>query len=271
VQFWAQPEVSGWGRLPMHALDHPSRLELDGDWRFQLLDNPQAATGDQWGRIAVPGCWTMQDVGDHPWYINWRMPWPQPPPWLPEHNPTGVYERAVDVRAEWAGKRIVLHVGAAESVLLVAVDGEPVGASKDSHLAAEFDLTGRLRPGERAVLRLTVVKWSDASYLEDQDHWWHAGITRPVFLYATDPLHLADVRVHADLTGELTVDAYAADRSGTLPEGWSVTATVGDRPLAVDEAGRAGRAAHVRGFVHAGHVRLTATVPDVRCWSGETP
>ena len=42
-------------------------------------------------------------------------------------NPTGVYEREVDVPAEWAGRRIVLQVGAAESVLLVHVDGKPAG------------------------------------------------------------------------------------------------------------------------------------------------
>ena len=268
---WRQPEVSGWGRLPMHALEHPERLELDGVWRFQLLGDPEETVGERWGEIAVPGCWTMQDVGDHPWYTNYRMPWPQPPPWLPADNPTGVYEREVEVPAGWAGKRIVLQVGAAESVLLAEVDGVPVGAAKDSHLASEFDLTGRLRPGERAVLRLTVVKWSDASYLEDQDHWWHAGLTRPVFLYATDPLHLTDVRVRADVTGELVVDAHVAHADGTLPAGWSVTATVGDRPLTVDEAWTADRVAHERVSIYAGHTRLAATVPDVRPWTAETP
>jgi beta-galactosidase len=271
VAVWRQPEVSGWGRLPMHALEHPERLELDGVWRFQLLGSPEAAVGEQWGEIAVPGCWTMQEVGDHPWYTNYRMPWPQPPPFLPAANPTGVYERAVEAPAGWAGRRIVLHVGAAESVLLVEVDGVPVGASKDSHLAAEFDLTGRLRPGQPAVLRLTVVRWSDGSYLEDQDHWWQAGLTRPVFLYATDPLHLADVRVVADVTGELAVDAHVAHADGTLPDGWSVTASLDGRPLAVDAEWLSDRVAHERVSVYAGHTRLIATVPGVRPWTAETP
>ncbi|WP_030440477.1 glycoside hydrolase family 2 TIM barrel-domain containing protein [Actinoplanes subtropicus] len=271
VAVWREPAVSGWGRLPMHALDHPERFELDGVWRFQLLHDPEEAVGESWGEIAVPGCWTMQDVGDHPWYTNYRMPWPEPPPFLPADNPTGVYEREVEVPAGWAGRRIVLHVGAAESVLLVELDGEAVGASKDSHLAAEFDLTGRVRPGERSVLRLTVVKWSDGSYLEDQDHWWQAGITRPVFLYATDPLHLTDVRVSADMTGELAVDAFVAHGAGTLPAGWSVTATVGDQPLELDAAWWADRVEQERVSSYAGHTRLVATVPDVRLWTAETP
>jgi len=271
VPVWQQPEVSGWGRLPMHALEHPERLDLDGVWRFQLLDHPSAAVGERWGEITVPGCWTMQDVGDHPWYTNVRMPWPEPPPHLPAANPTGVYEREVTVPAGWRGRRIVLHVGAAESVLLVEVDGVPVGAAKDSHLASEFDLTALLTAGRSATVRLTVVKWSDASYLEDQDHWWHAGLTRSVFLYATDPLHLADVRVHADLSGELAVDVHVANGAGTLPAGWSVAARVGDVPLAVDEAWWADRVEHERISVYAGHTRLIGTVPDVRPWTAETP
>ena len=268
---WQQSEITGWGRLPMHALSHPDRLALDGTWRFQLLEHPGAPVGDRWTGIAVPGCWTMQDVGDRPQYTNSQMPWPEPPPRLPADNPTGVYEREVDIPAGWAGQRIVLHVGAAESVLLVSVDGVEVGAGKDSHLASEFDLTGRVRPGERAVLRLTVVKWSDASYVEDQDQWWHAGLTRSVFLYATSRLFLADVRVRADVTGELVVDAYASSLDGTLPDGWRATARVGDLDLAVDAAFLAEAVATERISTFAGRTRLAGTVPQVRTWTAETP
>ena len=48
-----------------------------------------------------------------------------------------------------------------------------------------------------------MVKWSDATYVEDQDQWWHGGITRSVFLYATEPVHLADVRAIATLAEDL--------------------------------------------------------------------
>src|SRR4029450_9604706 len=107
--------------------------------------------------------------------------------------PTGVYERAFDLPEAFDGRRVILHVGAAESVLLVTLNGIDIGVSKDSHLAAEFDVTRAVRAGSND-LSLRVVKWSDATYVEDQDQWWHGGITRSVFLYATGGIHLAAVR-----------------------------------------------------------------------------
>jgi beta-galactosidase len=101
----------------------------------------------------------------------------------------------------------VLHVGAAESVLLVRLNGIDVGASKDSHLAAEFDVTDLVRSGGNE-LELTVVKWSDATFIEDQDQWWHGGITRSVYLYATGPIYLADIGAIAGLDAD--------DRTGRL-------------------------------------------------------
>ncbi|MFJ4834663.1 glycoside hydrolase family 2 TIM barrel-domain containing protein [Streptomyces sp. NPDC088747] len=269
---WEAPEVTSWGRLPMNAVDRRSgAVSLDGEWRFQLLPTPVAEPGPRWSPAQVPGAWTLQDTGDLPWYTNARMPWGEFPPASPAANPTGVYEREVEVPAEWAGRRIVLQVGAAESVLLVHVDGRPVGVSKDSHLAAEFDLSAVVRPGSAHTVRLTVVKWSDASHVEDQDQWWHGGITRPVLLYATDPLYLADVTVRTRLDGELRVDCKVRQASGPLPEGWCVTGELDDQLLVQDtefdrfneEDGR------ISDFL--GEARLGTVVDDVRAWTAETP
>ncbi|MFJ9153204.1 glycoside hydrolase family 2 TIM barrel-domain containing protein [Streptomyces sp. NPDC102270] len=269
---WEAPEVTSWGRLPMNAVDRRSgALPLDGDWRFRLLPTPDAPVGGAWSSAHVPGVWTMQGTDDLPQYLNVRMPFPEFPPHSPAANPTGVYERELDVPAEWAGRRIVLQVGAAESVLLVHVDGRPVGVSKDSHLAAEFDLTGLVAPGSPSTLRLTVVKWSDSSHVEDQDQWWHGGITRSVLLYATDPLHLADVTVRASHAGELRVDCRVRDTGGALPEGWYVSGELDGLPLAQDaEFDRFNREDdRVSDFL--GEARLAATVPDVRTWNAEQP
>ena len=167
----------------------------------------------------------MQDTWDLPHYTNVQMPFPGRPPTLPEIQPTGVYERSFVVPAAWRGRRVVLHVGAAESVLIVRLNGIEIGLSKDSHLAAEFDVTERVMPARTNELRLTVVKWSDATYIEDQDQWWHGGITRSVYLYVTDPVHIADIVAIAGLADDLTTG-----HAGPRP--WTWACPRGPRPRA---------------------------------------
>ena len=238
---WLAPELTAIGRLPMHTLRHDDaerRIALDGPWRFQLLRAPDAPDGADWDEAAVPGCWTMQGFDDRPHYTNVQMPFAGVPPAIPDDNPTGVYERDVDIPAAWEGRRIVLHVGAAESVLIVSIDGREIGISKDSHLAAEFDLTEVATPGPHR-LTLRVVKWSDATYIEDQDQWWHGGITRSVFLYATEPTYLADVRAVGGLADDLTTGTVdlrvdVAARDGGQQAGWTVDVHVGGRTHTYD-------------------------------------
>jgi beta-galactosidase len=230
---WETPELTSIGRLPMHSVPHANRVELDGRWRFQLLRSPEEKPAAAWDEVEVPGCWTMQGFFDLPHYTNVQMPFGEKPPELPDLNPTGIYERDFDLPADWlAGRRIVLHVGAAESVLIAVVNGHEVGISKDSHLAAEFEVTDLVRPGQNAV-SLRVVKWSDATYIEDQDQWWHGGITRSVYLYATPRVHFADLRVNAGLTDDLATGTFElladVDFGGTEAEpGWTVKARLGD-------------------------------------------
>lgn len=271
---WAAPEVTSWGRLPMSAVDRRSRARsLDGRWRFQLLPSPGDEPGPTWSWAELPGSWALHAAEDPPQYTNVRMPWPEFPPHSPAANPTGVYERQVETPADWAGRRIVLQVGAAESVLLVHVDGRPVGMSKDSHLAAEFDVTDLVRPGAPSTLRLTVVKWSDASHIEDQDQWWLGGVTRSVLLYATDPLHLADVTVRARRDGALRVDCRVRTTEGTgaLPAGWYVSGELDGLALAQDTEFDRVNAEDERVSDFLGEARMETVVPEVRTWSAETP
>ena len=222
---WLDPELVARGREPMHAVPRAPGLSLDGTWRFQLLRHPGEDLGDRWAEAPVPSLWTMQETWDKPQYTNVQMPFPGQPPVVPEVNPTGVYEREVEVPHDWDGRRVVLHVGAAESVLIVEIDGREVGISKDSHLAAEFDVTTDLTPGTHTI-RLTVIKWSDATYIEDQDQWWHGGITRPVWLYTTGKTYLADISAQVGLDEDLTtgtldlrvqVGAASPERRDGLP------------------------------------------------------
>jgi beta-galactosidase len=231
VRPWLDPELTSIHRQPMHSVPHADRIELDGSWRFQLLREPDAEPGPDWSTATVPGCWTMQGFDDRPQYTNIQMPFNGRPPEVPTDNPTGLYERTVDVPSSWADRRIVLHVGAAESVLIVRVNDAEVGLSKDSHLAAEFDVSSVVRPGPNTIT-LRVIKWSDATYIEDQDQWWHGGITRSVFLFATGPVYLADIRAIGGLaddlrTGTLDLGIRVGFAEDAEP-GWRVEASIGN-------------------------------------------
>ncbi|HWS38437.1 MAG TPA: glycoside hydrolase family 2 TIM barrel-domain containing protein [Actinoplanes sp.] len=277
-RIWDTPEITGRWRVPAHAVRHDldgpdRRVSLDGAWRFQLLDGPDGQPGDEWASIRVPGAWTVQEAGgaDLPHYTNVTMPWPGAPLLIPEHNPTGVHEREFEVPADWAGSRIVLHAGAAESVLLARVNGVDVGWGKDSHLASEFDITAAVRPGEVNTIRLTVVKWSDASAIEDQDQWWHAGLTRSVFLYRTGSTYLGDLRTVASADGRLQVDVRVLTTGAVLPEGWRVAVMLDDLPVPLDTAHEQAQIADDRVSGWWAEPRFSTVVPRVVPWSDETP
>jgi beta-galactosidase len=184
------------GRAPMSALRREPEISLDGPWQFQLRPSGTAPEEERWDVVEVPSLWTMTSAQDRPHYTNVPMPFDEVYPDVPARNPTGVYRRTFELEVP-AGRRVFLHVGAAEGHLRATVNGVAVGTGGDSHLAAEFDITGAVTAGTNTV-ELAVAKWSAASYLEDQDHWWQSGLSRSVFLYTVPDIHLTDVAVVAD-------------------------------------------------------------------------
>ncbi len=280
---WARPEATGFGRLPMAThLPRPDVVSLDGSWAFVLRDRPEDVTPadlvgptDGWGAVEVPGCWTMQGH-DRPQYTNIQMPFPGPPPSVPDANPTGVHRRTVTLPASWAGQRLVLHVAGAETVLYVHVDGVPLAMGKDSRLPHEVDLTGVVEAGRPFELALTVVRWSDATYLEDQDHWHHAGLHRSVFVYATPPVHVADVHATADYdpaTGEGRLrTAVWVGAAGHGPRGWTVRVDLAGRSAIADVRFEHPTESLPNWLMFEGRRAVTElVVPDVAPWSAEVP
>ncbi|YCQ22556.1 DUF4981 domain-containing protein [Arthrobacter sp. Z1-9] len=198
----------------MHALSRRAEVPLDGPWDFQLLPSSDTALSDVWETAVVPSLWAMTSATDRPHYTNVPMPFDEVPPTIPEKNPVGVYRRSFEVET-LPGRRVILHVGAAEGALTVRINGATVGTSTDSHLAAEFDITESLTPG-RNVVELAVEKWSEFSYIEDQDQWWMFGLSRPVFLYTVPQVRLADVVAVADFepTTKLGALTLTVDTTG---------------------------------------------------------
>ena len=164
-------------------------ISLDGQWNFQLLDRADQEPSKRWQSITVPGLWTMVDgeqpFGDKPIYTNTQMPFDQLPPSVPLDNPTGIYEREFSLPSSWKNKRVVLSIGGFESLAILTINGREVGVAKDSRLASEFDITDFITNGSNRV-QIRVIKWSDSTFIEDQDQWWHGGITRSVKLFATE-------------------------------------------------------------------------------------
>ena len=185
---------------------------LNGNWSFRWSPEPQKRPVDfykpdfdisGWKTITVPSTMEMQGYGT-PIYTNSVYPFAVNPPKVmdapnksfttyKERNPVGSFRREFNVPAEWQNKQIILHFAGVSSAMFVWVNGQKVGYSEDSRLPADFDITNYLLPNKKNVLAVEVYKYSDGSYLEDQDYWRLSGIYRDVFLRAVPKITLWDV------------------------------------------------------------------------------
>ncbi len=213
---------------------HEESVSLDGNWDFQLLRSPDDQPGRNWATIPVPGLWTTQPESHHFWdrpiYTNVQMPFSDPPPFVPSLNPTGIYERDFTILDNWVGERIVLQIGGFESVAILSINGVEIGMAKDSRLAADFDISSFVNPGTNRI-QIKVVKWSDATYIEDQDQWWHGGITRSIKVFITPRVHVARFYPTIGLkrdgkTGTLDIRAFVAAAQDASFVGYSLSAKV---------------------------------------------
>lgn len=302
--FWETPEFTSINRLPMTATrvsypsvdsamaeeENPWKIDLDGEWDFELLSSPDELREDHLlggelpDTMKVPANWTMHRKDDLPHYTNIEMPFDNNPPFVPKLNPTGVYRKDITLPQEWSdsrksntplvwkGRRTVLHVGGAESVLLVYLNGSFVGMSKDSRLPSEFDLSPHLRPGSNR-LALVCIRWSDASYVEDQDHWWMAGVYRSVYLYNTAKDYLEDAFIEGllnedgsgTLKGRFKVQrSFEREINGKLKVNLTLLDAEDKEVLSID--GEVGK------YQEDGHLlELEGAVNDVQPWSPELP
>ncbi|MHB0858359.1 MAG: beta-galactosidase, LacZ type [Anaerolineae bacterium] len=258
---------------------------LNGAWKFHWAANPQSApqgfeapayddTG--WEALAVPGSWQLQGEYDPPIYTNIKYPFPiDDLPRVPqEDNPTGSYRMRFELPADWAGRQVFLVFDGVDSAFYLWLNGELVGYSQESRLPAEFDVTACLKPGEN-TLALRVLRWSDGSYLEDQDMWRMSGIFRDVYLYATPKVQVRDYRVVTELDAAYT-DALL--RVQTRVKNHAVEAAEGVRVevMLLDDQGRPVLDAPLRGDAHVeaggeASVVVQAAVRNPAKWSAETP
>ncbi len=233
---WQNPAVVDVNTEPPHATlipfadeasaqsRQPERSDcfklLNGNWQFYWAVGPESAPEDfyrtdydmsEWDQIPVPSNWQLLDGYDGPIYTNINHPFPADPPRVPtDTNSVGSYRTTFEISDAWQGKQLFLHFAGVQSAVYVWVNGQKVGYSEDSMTPAEFNITEYAQLGEN-TLAVQVIRWSDGSYLEDQDFWRMSGIFRDVFLFATPAIHLRDYSFTTDLDESYT-DATATLR-----------------------------------------------------------
>jgi beta-galactosidase len=254
---------------------------LNGRWKFRYSKDPESRPRDffqpffddsSWSTIQVPGNWELQGFG-MPIYVNFGYAFafdrqnPRPPH---NDNPVGSYRTTFNLPEGWGGRRVYLHLGGVDSAFYVWLNGQRIGYSEDSRTPAEFDLTSYLQP--RNVLAVEVYRWSDGSFLEDQDMWRLSGIFRDVYLWSTPALHVRDVDVQTDLDeryrdATLRVRAMVANHVGS-------TQAVQLEAELVGAEGRVGRVIQGQVRVQGGGeapLDLSMPVRSPRKWTAETP
>ncbi len=217
----------------------PWVLSLNGTWKFNWCSQPSERpekfyetnydTSD-WGEIIVPSTWEREGYGT-PLYVNIKYPFFVDPPRVmgtpnkkftsfKERNPVGSYLRHFEVPRSMKEMRIILHFAGVRSAMFVWLNGKKVGYSQGSRLPAEFDITDFVKKGNNK-LAVEVYKFSDASYLEDQDFWRLSGIFRDVFLTALPPQGLWDVYAQPEYdpsTGKGRVKLHTTPMPGAHPK-----------------------------------------------------
>lgn len=184
-------------------------ISLNGEWDFSFALKPADAPADfyksrvtGWDKIEVPSNWEMKGY-DKPIYKSAVYPFrPVNPPHVPrDYNGVGSYQRSFHLPEDWKSMNVTLYFGGVSSAYKVWLNGLYLGYAEDSFLPSEFNITPYLRAGEN-IVSVQVIRWSDGSFLEDQDQWRLSGIHREVLLLAEPKLRIADFHWQAKLDKE---------------------------------------------------------------------
>ena len=304
VPDWENPEMIGQNKEPAHCTlmpypdvatalkgtreASPFHKSLNGNWKFHWVKRPAERPlyfyklnydVSSWNEIPVPSNWELHGYGI-PIYTNAAYPFnavnPNPPYIPHDNNPVGSYRTEFTIPDSWEGREVFLHFDGVRSAFYLWINGEKVGYSEDSMTPAEFNITGVLRKGKN-VLAAEVYRYSDGSYLEDQDTWRLSGIYRDVYLFSTPQVHLRDFFVVCDLDAQyqdatLKVTASIHNYAKKFAKRRSVEVMLLDADgKAV--CGETLMSGEVEGIAACGEnvIEMRATVTDPHKWSAERP
>lgn len=256
----------------MLNIEHYETITLDGIWRFQLLNSPTDDSRKRWSKIAVPGVWTAHERDevffDEPILTDGNFPFERDFLTLPTENPTGVFERDFELPKSWEGRRIVIRLDGFQSAASIEINGREAGFAKDSRIYSEFDISEYIKHGKNTI-RITVVKFSDATYIENRNQWLHAGLTRSVKIYATEHVYIEQIITSTALkankkSGTLSVKAHIGATSGSGATGHTLRAHISEIPVR-----KAIKMEKV--LTESASVEFDISLEAIRPWSAEDP
>lgn len=263
---------------------------LNGNWKFNWVKQPSERPVNfykpnydvsGWKEIPVPSNWEMYGYGT-PIYTNITYPHRNNPPFIQgkkgytimdEPNPVGSYRRDFNIPDDWKGSEIFIHFDGVYSAMYLWVNGKKVGYSQGANNDAEFNITKYVKPGKN-VLAVEVYRWSDGSYLEDQDMFRLSGIHRDVYLFATPKLRLRDYYLTTSFTGDDLSKAIFSVRTNVTNYGKTVDEAVVDITLLDQDGKQVAFISDVVKDIRKGQETVNTASVEVknpRLWSAETP
>ncbi|WP_298553335.1 glycoside hydrolase family 2 TIM barrel-domain containing protein [uncultured Algibacter sp.] len=252
---------------------------LNGNWDFYYTDSVQGRPANfyktdfnlkGWDTISVPSNWEMQGFG-LPIYTNIVYVFPKNPPFIPHNiNNTGSYKRDFEIPSNWKNKDIYLHFAGVSGAMYVYINGIQVGYNEGSKTPAEFNISKYIKSGKNQIA-VQVLRWSDASYIEDQDFWRLSGIERDVYLRADNPIAINDFRVGSDL-----VNDYKDGEFNVNIELKNTKKSTEKRQLKVelldaDNNSVFSKIKDIEVAITKTNVVFEGTIPNVKSWTAETP
>ncbi|HHE5700194.1 TPA: beta-galactosidase [Citrobacter amalonaticus] len=278
----AHPPFASWRDATEARDNHPSSSvrSLNGAWKFNWFASPEAVP-ESWrlsdldtaDTIVVPSNWQMHGY-DAPVYTNVTYPIPVNPPYVPHENATGCYSLTFNINeAERRDGQTRIIFDGVNSAFHLWCNGRWVSYGQDSRLPSEFDLSAFLVSGENR-LAVMVLRWSDGSYLEDQDMWRMSGIFRDVSLLNKPATQISDLRITTHLNEDFSRAILAADVSmrGEWRDCLRVTVQLWDGDVLMGEstAPFGSEIIDERG-AYGDRTTLRLNVDNPSLWSAETP
>ena len=199
MRIYENPNSTSENRLKARSWYIPEsgckKVDLNGEWRFAFFENgDRAGDIEEWETTEVPSCWQLKGY-ENPNYTNINYPFPCDPPYVPDINPVGIYERSFQIEDGSLKTYFVFEGVSSEAELYI--NGKYAGFTQGSRLMAEFDITEFVSSGTNTA-RVYVHKWCCGSYLEDQDAFRYNGIFRDVYVLSRPHGHIFDIDIKTE-------------------------------------------------------------------------